>query len=151
MWYSSIYKNGSDNIEYGNSHFLHYRKSKFCRGYRFSNIVKLVLFISDVQIYILIKLCKTSGSLHVFKIKGMLKPEDIKLNRNYLWDTLEINWNGIKLSLNGNEIDLPKIIMIKIRDKIRIRRMINKETQNFHIMIKQGITWYNLETEIETV
>ena len=29
--------------------------------------------------------------------------------------------------------------------------MINKETKNFHIMIKQGITWYNLETEIETV
>ena len=131
--------------------FLHYRKSKFCRGYRFSNIVKIVLFISDVQNYILIKLCKTSGSLHLFKIKGMLKLEDIKLNKNYLWDTLEINWNGIKLSFNGNEINLPKTIMIKIRDKIRVRRMMNRESQNFHIIIKQGITWYNLETEIETV
>ena len=29
--------------------------------------------------------------------------------------------------------------------------MMNRELQNFHIMIKQGITWYNLETEIETV
>ena len=94
--------------------FLHYRKSKFCRGYRFSNIVKIVLFISDVQHYIPIKLCKTSGSLHLFKIKGTLKPEDIKLNKNYLWDTLEINWNGINLSFNGNEIDLPKIITIKM-------------------------------------
>ena len=93
--------------------FLHYRKSKFCRGYRFSKIIKIVLFISDVQNYILIKLCKTSGSLHSFKMKGMLKQEDIKLNKNYLWDTLEIDWNGIKLSFNGNEIDLPKIIMIK--------------------------------------
>ena len=27
---------------------LYYRKSKFCRGHRFSNIVKIVLFISDV-------------------------------------------------------------------------------------------------------
>ena len=61
--------------------FLHYRKSKFCRGYRFSNIVKIVLFISDVQHYIPIKLCKTSGSLHLFKIKGTLKPEDIKPNK----------------------------------------------------------------------
>ena len=130
---------------------LHYRKSKFCRGYRFSNIVKIVLFISDVQYYILIKLCKTSGSPHLFKIKGTLKPEDIKLNKNYLWDTLEKSWNGIKLSFNSNEKDLPKIITIKMQDKIIVRRMINKETQNFHIMIKQGITWYNLETEIETV
>ena len=106
--------------------FLHYRKSKFCRGYRFSNVEKIVLFISDVQNYIPVKLCKTSGSLHLFKIKGTLKPEDIKLNKNYLWDMLEINWNGINLSFNGNEIDLPKIITIKMRDKIRLRRMINK-------------------------
>ena len=75
---------------------LHYRKSKFCRGYRFSNIVKIVLFISDVQHYIPIKLCKTSGSLHLFKIMGTLNSEDIKLNKNYLWDTLEINWDKIK-------------------------------------------------------
>ena len=88
--------------------FLHFRKSKLCRGQRFSNIVKVVLFISDVQNYIPIKLCKTSGSIHLFKIKGALKPGDITLNSHYLWDTLEINWNGIKLTLNGNKIDLTK-------------------------------------------
>ena len=61
--------------------FLHYRKSKLCRVYRFLNIVKGVLFISDVQNYILIKLCKTSGSMHLFKIKGTLKAGDVKLNK----------------------------------------------------------------------
>ena len=131
--------------------FLHYRKSKLCRGYRFSNVVKIVLFVSDVQNYIPIKLCKTSGSIHLFKIKGTLKPRDIKLNRNYLWDTLEINWNKTILTFNDNKIDLPKIITIKMQDKIRVRRMINKEPLNFHMMIRQGITWYNLETETETV
>ena len=99
--------------------FLHFRKSKLGRGYKFSNIVKIVLFISDAQNDILIKLCKTSGSLHLFKIKGTLKAEDIKLNKNYLCDTLEINWNGINLSFNGNDIDLPKIIMIKMCTKIK--------------------------------
>ena len=129
---------------------LHYRKSKFCRGHRFSNVVKIVLFISDVQHYIPIKLCKTSGSPHLFKIKGTLKPDDIRLNKNYLWDTLQINWDKIKLFHNSSEIELPQIITIKMQDKIRIRRMVSKETQNFDIMIKQGIPWYNLETEIET-
>ena len=56
--------------------FLHYRKSEFCREYRFSNVVKIVLFISDVQHYTPIKLCKTSSSLHLFKIKGTLKSEE---------------------------------------------------------------------------
>ena len=96
---------------------LHYRKSKFCRGYRFSNIVKIVLFVSDVQHYIPIKLCKKSGSPHLFKIKGTLKSEGIKWNKNYLWDTFQINWNKIKLSFNSNEIELPQIITIKWETK----------------------------------
>ena len=79
--------------------------------------MKVVLFISDVQNYVLIKLCKTSGSIHIFKIKGTLKPGDIKLNRNYLWDMLEINWNEIMLTFNDNKIDLPKIIAIKMQEK----------------------------------
>ena len=59
---------------------LHYRKSKLCRGCMFSNAVKIMVFISDVQCHVPIKLCKTAGSIHLFKIMGMLKPENIKLN-----------------------------------------------------------------------
>ena len=94
--------------------FLHDRKSRLCKGYRFSNVMKIMLFISDVQNYVPIKLCKTSGSIHLFKIKGTLKSKDIKLNRNYLWDTLEINFNKITITFNNNKIDLPKIFTIKI-------------------------------------
>ena len=42
---------------------LHYRKSKLCRGCMFSNAVKIMIFISDVQYYVPIKLCKTAGSI----------------------------------------------------------------------------------------
>ena len=125
---------------------LHYRKSKFCRGHRFSNVIKIVLFISDVQHYIPIRLCKTSGSLHLFTIIGTLTSEDVRLNKNYLWDTLEINWDKIKLSFNSNEIELPKLVTIRIQDKIRVRRMMSREMQTFHIMVRQGMTWYYLET-----
>ena len=76
--------------------------------------MKIMLFISDVQNYILIKLCKTSGSVHLFKIKGTLISKDIKLNRNYLWNTLEINWNKITITFNDNKIDLPKIVTVKM-------------------------------------
>ena len=58
---------------------LHYRKSKLCRGCMFSKTVKIMILIADVQYYVPIKLCKTAGSIHLFKIIGMLKP-DIKLN-----------------------------------------------------------------------
>ena len=70
---------------------LHYWKSKLCRGHTFSNAVKIMIFISDVQYYVPIKLCKTAGTIHLFQVTGTLKPENIKLNKNYIWDALEID------------------------------------------------------------
>ena len=131
--------------------FLHYRKSRLCKGYKFSNAVKIMLFISDVQNYVPIKLCKTAGSIHLFKIKGTLKSRDVKLNRNYLWDMLEINWNKVTVTFNDNKIELPKTVTIKIWDKIKVRRLMNREQLIFHVMIRQGITWFNLEIEIPEI
>ena len=101
--------------------FLHYRKSKFCKGHRFSNAVKIMIFISDVQNYIPVQLCKAAGSIHLFKISGMPKAENIKLNKNYLWDTLEIDWKEVAVTVNGNRIDLPRVAIVKLQDKFKIR------------------------------
>ena len=49
---------------------LHYRKTKLCRGHVLSNAVKIIIFILDVQYYVHIKLCKTTGSIHLFKIQA---------------------------------------------------------------------------------
>ena len=72
----------------------------------FSNAVKIMIFISDVQYYVPIKLCKTAGSIHLFKITGTLKPENIKLNQNYIWDTQEIDWKEVCLTFNNDKIYL---------------------------------------------
>ena len=71
-----------------------------------------MLFILDVQNYVQIKFYKTSGSIYLFKIKGTLKSGDIKLNRNYLWDTLEIDWNNVTITFIDSKINLPKIQLI---------------------------------------
>ena len=114
MQNSSLYRNGFNSIKYDNSHFSYIIENQnYVKDIDSQTLLK-VLFISDVQNYVPIKLCKTSDSIHSFKIKGTLKPRDIKLNRNYLWDTFEINWNKIILTFNDNKIDLPKIITIKM-------------------------------------
>ena len=110
-----------------------------------------MLFISDVQNYVPKKLCKTAASKHLFKIKGTLKSGDVMLNRNCLWDTLEIDLKEVTGTFNDNKIELPKIIAIKIWDKIKVRRLMNRELIIFHVMIRQGITWFNLETEIPEI
>ena len=118
---------------------LHYRKSEFCRGHTFSNAVKIMVFISDVQNYIPIKLCKNAGSIHLFKISGTLKAENIKLNKNYIRDTLGIDWKEVTVTFNDNLINLPRIVTIKLQDKIKVRCLMKREPLLFDLMLKQEI------------
>ena len=46
--------------------YLHFRKSRLCKGHRLSNVVTIMIFISDVHNYVAIKLCKATGSIHLF-------------------------------------------------------------------------------------
>ena len=80
-----------------------------------------MVFISDVQNYIPIKLCKRAGSIHLFKITGMLKAENIKLSKNYIWDMLYIDWKEVTVTFNENKINLPRVVTIKLQDKIKVR------------------------------
>ena len=49
-----------------------------------------MLFVSDTKYYVPIKLCKTEGSIHLFKILGILTSENVKVKRNKIWDIIEI-------------------------------------------------------------
>ena len=87
-----------------------------------------MIFVSDVQYNVTIKLCKTAGSIHLFKISGMLNSENIKLNKNYMWDTLEIDCKEVNITFNDNKVNLPRIVMIKLEDKIKIRCIMEERT-----------------------
>ena len=50
------------------------RKCRIFRGNLFSNTIMVMLFFSDDDQYVPVKLCKTAGSIHLFKILGHLTP-----------------------------------------------------------------------------
>ena len=87
---------------------------------------------------------QTAGSIHLFKITGLLNSENIKLNKNYIWDTLEIDMKEVNVTFNSCKINLPRIVMIKLKDKIKIRCMMKREPLLFHVMLEQGIMWFTL-------
>ena len=62
------------------------------RKYCYSNTIKIMIFISDIKSYVPIKLCKTSSSIHLFKLTGSINKENITLHKNTLWDIMEIDW-----------------------------------------------------------
>ena len=117
---------------------LKVRRIKLCRGQLFSNVVKIMLFISEVQYYIPIKLCKTTGSIHLFKITGILTLNKVKLNKHYIWDILEVDWKEVKVPFNGKVINLLKSLTIKFPDKCKVRHMMENQPLLFHLILKQG-------------
>ena len=130
---------------------LQLRRIKLCRGQLFSNTVKIMLFISDVQYYIPVKLCKTAGSIHLFKITEKIMTGKVTLNKYYIWDVLEIDCSEVKVTLNGKVINLPKSITVRLWDKFKFRQMMGNQPLLFHLMLKQGFNWFTLTQKDQKV
>ena len=111
---------------------LQVRRIKLYRGQLFSNIVKIMLFISDVQYYVPVKLYRTAGSIHLFKPTGKLMIDKVRLNKHYIWDILEIDSNKVKATFNGKVINLPKSILVEIWDTFKARHMMDSQPILFH-------------------
>ena len=112
------------------------RKSSLFKGCLFSNNTKILLFI-----------CRVARSIHLFRIKGRLNPENIKLKKNWIWDVLEIDWSNVSITLNDNEIDLPSSVIIPFKERYRARGILRKHPLLFYVMLKQGKTWFSLVPE----
>ena len=97
------------------------RKLNLSGGHLFSNVTKVMLFISDAQYHVLVKVCKIAGSIHLFKLVGKLMPECVTLKRNWIWDVLELDWKEVSMTLHGNNINLPTSAILPCRNKFRIR------------------------------
>ena len=106
-----------------------------------------MLFISNAHSYVPIKLCRVARSIHLFRIRGRLNPEHVKIKKNWIWDVLGIDWSDVSITLNDNEIDLPNLVIIPFKEKYRARKLLRKHLLLFYIMLKQGKTWFSLVLE----
>ena len=112
-------------------------KMPIFQKYQYSNMIKIMIFFSNIKSYVPVKLCKTSGSIHLFKLMGSLNRENITLHRNTIWDILDIDWGNIIVTLNGSVVNLPGSVIIPFRDKFKIKQMIGSRPLLLHLMLKQ--------------
>ena len=111
----------------------------------YSNTVTNMLFFSDINQYIPVKLCKSVGSIHLFQIYGQLNSDQIVLEKNCLWNMIRINWKEVFMTLNSTIIQMPKSVKVPLRDKYRLRTLMEKHSLLLHIMLRQGTSWYTLD------
>ena len=95
-----------------------------------------MLLISDMQLYVPVNLCKIAGSIHLFKIRRKVTLENIKFKKHWILNVLKIDWKEVKMTLNGNEINLPMSVVLPFRDKFRARNLIRKQPLFLHVMLK---------------
>ena len=74
------------------------KKSSLFKGCLFSNVTKVMLFISNTRSYVPIKLCRIAGSIHLFRMRGRLNSENVKIKKNWIWDVLEIDWSNVSIT-----------------------------------------------------
>ena len=67
-----------------------------------------------------------------------------KDHKFFLWDTLTIEQNELKLYVSNELVQLPKSVTISLKHKIKTKSLIRGDDIDIQFMIKQGSTWYNL-------
>ena len=128
-----------------NLHFCTTQKCTIFKRRLYSNTVTVMLFFSDIKQYVPVKLYKTIGSIHLFQIYGQLTPDQITLEKKYLWDMIRIDWREVFVTLNGKIIQLPISVKIPLRDKYRLRCIMRKRSLLLCVMLRQGMSGYALD------
>ena len=49
------------------------------------------------------------------------------------------------MTLNGTIVRMPKMVKVPLRDKYRLRTLMDKHFLLLHIMLRQGMSWYALD------
>ena len=85
----------------------------------------------------------------------ILTKENLILRKKWIWDVLEIDWTDVYLLQDHKEINFPVTVAIPLYYKDKLRQLLKnsrKDTLNLYIMLKQRMSWLNLEsTEHEQI
>ena len=87
-----------------------------------------MLFFSDINQYVPVKLCKSTGSIYLFQLYGQLDSDQIILEKNCLWDMIKIDWKEDLVTLNGTIVRMPKTVKVPLRDKYKLRTVMDKHS-----------------------
>ena len=58
---------------------------------------------------------------------------------------IRIIWKEILVTLNGIILQMPKTVKIPIRDKYRLRKLMDTHSLLLHIMLRQGTSWFSID------
>ena len=112
-------------------------------GYQYCRNCTFYLFVFCDHYHSPLKICPLIEHLQNYKIENSGSDLELNLNKNWIYDTVNISWGDIQVLENQIPIKLPKSVTVPLRHKIKNRRMMPFDWDVQH-MVKQGPNWYNL-------
>ena len=113
------------------------------QGYKYSRNCTFYLFVFCDHYYSPLKICPLRGHLQNYKIEDSSSDLELKLNKNWIYDTVNISRGDIQILESQIPIKLPESVTVPLRHKIKNRRMMSFDW-DVQYMVKQGPNWYNL-------
>ena len=124
--------------------YKHFKHFTLIKGHRFASICHIHLVLSGTTRYVPLKIGQHIGSPFLFKYNHLPQIDQIKLNRQCLWDNVHIRWGEEKVTYKDQTMSLRSHLNVPLIDKIRLRNIFSNNHKTM-FMIKQGDTWYNLQ------
>ena len=119
------------------------RPMTWYRGYKYSRNCTFYFFVFCDHYYSPLKICPLRGHLQNYKIKDSGTNLEKKLNKNWIYDKVNIPWGDIQVLENQIPLKSPIGVSVPLRHKIKNRRMMSFGWDVQYI-VKQAPNWYNL-------
>ena len=119
------------------------RPMTWYKGYKYSRNCTFYLFIFCDHYYSPFKICALRGHLQNIKIEDSSIDLELNLNKNWVYDTVNISCGDIQVLENQIPIKLPKSVTVPLRHKIKNRRMM-PFGWDVQYLVKHRPNWYNL-------
>ena len=124
--------------------YQQWKNRNLCRRYLYNNTFEVKLVLGEDTHYLPLRIRKIVGHLHRVSINMIPSPDQVRLVRNWLWDTVVINWDNTEL-LNGDEVvNLPSTIVVPIRAKFKVRQIISNRNLTVSLALTQDNYWYHI-------
>ena len=124
--------------------YQQWKNRNLCRGYLYNNTFEIKLVLGEDTHYLPLRIRKIVGHLHRVSINIIPSPDQIRLVRNWLWESVVINWDNTEL-LNGEEVvDLPSTVVVPLRAKMKVRQIMSNRNLTVSLALTQDNYWYHI-------
>ena len=112
-------------------------------GYEFKRCCSLYLFMYNGHNYTPIKVKTLRGNMNCCKIEDNRKDVILTLNKHWIFNTVSINWNGVRVLEDDEPIPMPASVPILLKHKVKTRNILSQDYE-IQYSIKQGTNWLNM-------